>query len=206
MAKISWQLSGDYFEACSCTYVCPCVPSNMAAQPTKGYCDVALVFHVDRGRFGKVKLDGLNFIVVAHTPGVMANGNWSVGLIVTDKAKPEQQEALTQIASGQAGGPMAAVAPLIGKFLGVERKPIKFQKKGLSRSVSVPGVLDQAVEGTPSPSKKGEPLYIDNAFHPANSRLALAKASRSHLHAFGIDWDDTTGQNNGHFAPFRWKN
>lgn len=206
MAKTPWQLSGDYFEACNCTYVCPCVPSNMAAQPTKGYCDVALVFHVDRGRFGKVKLDGLNFVVVAHAPGVMANGNWSVGLIISDKAKPEQQEALTQIASGQAGGPMAAVAPLIGKFLGVERKPIKFQKKGLSRSVSVPGVLDQAVEGMPSPSKKGEPLYIDNAFHPANSRLALAKAARSHLHAFGIDWDDTTGQNNGHFAPFKWKN
>lgn len=206
MAKTPWQLSGDYFEACNCTYVCPCVPSNMAAQPTKGYCDVALVFHVDRGRFGKVKLDGLSFIVVAHAPGVMANGNWSVGLIVSEKAKPDQQQALTQIASGQAGGPMAAVAPLIGKFLGVERKPIKFQKKGLSRSVSVPGVLDQAVEGMPSPSKKGEPLHIDNTLHPANPRLALAKATRSHLHAFGLDWDDTSGQNNGHFAPFKWKN
>lgn len=206
MAKTPWQLSGDYFEACSCTYVCPCVPSNMAAQPTKGHCDVALVFQVDRGRFGKVKLDGLSFIVVARAPGVMADGNWSVGLIVSEKAKPEQQEALVRIASGQAGGPMAAVAPLIGKFLGVERKPIKVQKKGLSRSVLIPGVLDQLVEGVPSPSKKGEALCIDNAFHPASSRLALAKASRSHLHAFGIDWDDTSGQNNGHFAPFKWKN
>ena len=136
----------------------------------------------------------------------MGNGNWSVGLIISDKAKPEQQQALTQIASGQAGGPMAALAPLIGKFLGVETRPIQFQKKGLGRSVSIPGVLDQGVEGVASPAKRGEPLYIDNTLHPANARLALARATRSHLHAFGIDWDDATGQNNGHFAPFKWKN
>ena len=206
MAKVSWQLSGEYFETCSCTYLCPCAPSNLTAQPSKGHCDFAFAFHVDRGRYGKVKLDGLRFAVIGRAPGVMVNGNWSVGLIVSEKAKPDQQEALTQIASGQAGGPMAALGPLIGKFLGVERKPIQFQKKGLTRSASIPGMLDQAVEGVASASKRGEPLYIDNTAHPANARLALAKAARSHLHAFGIDWDDTTGQNNGHFAPFKWKN
>ncbi len=206
MAKVSWQLSGDYFETCSCMYLCPCVPSNLTAQPSKGDCNFAFAFHVDRGRYDKVKLDGLNFAVVGHSPGVMGNGNWSVGLIISAKAKPEQQQALTQIASGQSGGPMAALAPLIGKFLGVETKPIQFQKKGLGRSVSIPGVLDQGVEGVASPSKRGEPLYMDNTLHPANARLALARATRSHLHAFGIDWDDATGQNNGHFAPFKWKN
>jgi len=25
------------------------------------------------------------------------------------------------------------------------------------------------------------------------------------MHAFGINWDDTSGKNNGHFAPFAWK-
>jgi hypothetical protein len=25
------------------------------------------------------------------------------------------------------------------------------------------------------------------------------------MHGFGIDWDDTSGRNNGHFAPFAWK-
>ena len=23
--------------------------------------------------------------------------------------------------------------------------------------------------------------------------------------AFGLDWDDTSGKNNGHFAPFNWQ-
>ncbi len=39
----------------------------------------------------------------------------------------------------------------------------------------------------------------------ANSRLARPRATRSGLHAFGLNWDDTSGQNNGHFGPFNWK-
>lgn len=35
--------------------------------------------------------------------------------------------------------------------------------------------------------------------------LALAHATDSHVHAFGIDWDNTSGTNNGHFAPFNWQ-
>ncbi|TIT85362.1 MAG: DUF1326 domain-containing protein, partial [Mesorhizobium sp.] len=44
----SWQLSGDYFENCSCDVVCPCLISTNAqltSKPTQGACDVALVFH-----------------------------------------------------------------------------------------------------------------------------------------------------------------
>ena len=100
---------------------------------------------------------------------------------------------------------MAALAPLIGKILGVEAKPISYQKNGMKRSVSIQGVLDQAVEGVGSATKPTEPLYIDNTLHPANARLALARSVRSHLHVFGLNWDDTSGQNNGHFAPFDWQ-
>lgn len=205
MAKTSWQLSGDYFETCSCAYLCPCVPTGMTGKPTKGSCTFAFAFHVGKGSYGKVKLHGLNFAVVGHSPGIMGEGNWSVGLVIDERAKTDQEGAITGIASGQAGGPMAALAPLIGRFLGVEKKPIRFEKKGLGRAVSIPGLLDQAVEGVPGAVKPNEPLYIDNTLHPANARLALARARRSHLHAFGLAWDDTTGGNNGHFAPFKWR-
>ncbi len=206
MAQASWQISGDYFESCSCTYVCPCLPSNLAAPPTKGWCIFAFVFHVERGRSGNVSLDGLSFAVIGHTPGAMGQGNASVGVITDDRANGEQREALVAIASGQAGGPMAALGPLIGKFLGAEARPIRFEKAPMKRSVSIPDVLDQAVEGVPGGANAAEPLYIDNTLHPANARLALARAARSHLHVFGLNWDDTSGQNNGHFAPFSWRN
>jgi hypothetical protein len=201
----SWQINGDYFETCSCDYLCPCIPSNMAAQPTKGHCDVALAFHIDQGSYDSLALNDLSFVVVAHTPDIMGKGDWSVGLITDERATSEQQQALIAIASGQAGGPMAALGPLLGKFLGAEAKPIHFQKAGMNRSISIPGVLDQACEGVPSPIHPEEPLYIDNTLHPANPRLALAHAVRSHLQAFGLSWNDTSGKNNGHFAPFNWQ-
>ncbi len=204
MSNPAWHISGDYFETCSCDFLCPCIPSNLAAQPTKGHCDVAMVFHIEQGQYGNTTLDGLNFAIIAHTPDVMGKGDWSVGLITDEQATPEQQQALTAIASGQAGGPPAALAPLLGQFLGAEAKPIHYQKTGMSRSVSIPGLVDQACEGVQSAVNTSEPLYIDNTLHPANARLALAHATRSHLHAFGIDWDDTSGNNNGHFAPFDW--
>ena len=204
MAQSGWRVDGEYFESCNCDFICPCPTSHLAARPTHGHCDDGLVFHVDRGSFGATRLDGLNFAVLAHTPGAMGEGNWTVGLVLDERATPEQQQALAGIASGQAGGPMGALAPLITTFGGVEVKPIKVKSTAMHREVSIPGVLDLAVDGIAG-AKSKEPIYLDNVGHPAASRLALAKATRSHMHAFGIDWDDTSGRNNGHFAPFSWR-
>jgi len=205
MANPAWQVDGEYFETCSCDYLCPCISSNLAARPTKGECYFAFAFQVERGRFGTVALDGLAFAVVGSTPDVMGQGNWKVGVIVDERASAEQQQAIVGIASGQAGGPMAALGPLVGAFLGMEAKPIRFEKSGLRRTVSVPGILEQSVEGVPSPSVPGETLFVDNTLHPANKRLALARALRSSLSVFGLAWEDTSGRNNGHFAPFSWR-
>ncbi len=199
-----WQISGDYHETCSCDYVCPCILTNLAARPTKGECHFAMVYEIGRGRYEQVTLDGVRFAVVGRTPDVMGAGNWSVGVVVDEGATAEQVEAITAIASGQAGGPMAALGPLVGTFLGVERKPIQVTKSGLKRSASIPGVLDHAIEGVESPSKPGEALGVDNTLHPANARLSLAHAVRSVLTVFGLKWEDRSGKNNGHFAPFSW--
>jgi len=204
MATVQWQISGSYMEACSCDSVCPCPTSGLAARPTKGSCDAGLVFHVERGKYGGTTLDGLSFAVLLHTPGPMGQGNWTVGVIVDERASAPQREALTSIASGQGGGPMAAVGPLVGRFAGTEAKPIKLEGIGMKRAVSIPGVLDIAIEGIAG-ARQDEPIYLDNVGHPAASRLALAKATRGHMHAFGINWDDTSGRNNGHFAPFSWR-
>lgn len=203
MATVNWKISGEYFEACSCDFVCPCPTSGLQARPTKGFCDAGLVFHIERGSYGNVTLDDRTFAVLLHTPGPMIAGNWTVGLIVDERASAEQRDAITTIASGQGGGPMAAVGPLVSKFAGVETKPIRIQRDGTRRSVAIPGMMDLAVE-TVVGANGADPIYFDNVGHPAATRLALAKASRGHMHAFGIDWDDTSGGNNGHVAPFSW--
>jgi len=201
----SWQIAGDYFETCNCDYLCPCIPSNMGGKASNEWCNFVMVFHIEKGNSDGINLDDLTFAVIGHTPQIMGKGNWSVGLIVDDRASAQQKQAITTIASGQAGGPPAILTAVVGKFLGVESGTIKFQKNGLRRSVSIPQLLDMSCEGVPSAANPAEPLYIDNTLHPANPRLALAKSTGSHLHALGLDWDDTTGNNNGHFAPFNWR-
>lgn len=200
----AWQIKGQYFETCSCDFLCPCVPASMTARPTRGDCTFAMVFRVEQGQYGDTPLAGTSFAVIGHTPAEMANGNWSVGLVVDERAQSRQLEALTTIASGQAGGPLANLAPLIGEFRGVESAPIEIRGEGMHWSVSIPGLLDQALDAVPG-GNQGEPMYLDNTPHPANARLGLAKAVRSHLHAFGLDWDDESGRNNGHLAPFDWR-
>src|SRR5579859_3460412 len=85
--QVQWQLSGDYFENCSCSVVCPCLISKAApltSRPTEGVCNVPLIFHIDSGRYGAVTLDGLNVMVAIHTPGPMAEGNWSVAAYIDE--------------------------------------------------------------------------------------------------------------------------
>jgi hypothetical protein len=201
---MAWHIRGEYFETCSCDYLCPCITSNLAARPTEGWCVFAFVQHIDQGRYDNVELDGLNFVVIGRTPEEMGKGNWTVGVITDERASTEQQQAIVAIASGQAGGPMAALSGLIGNFAGVESRPIRFDQDGLKRTASIPAMLDQALEGMLG-ANGSDPMYVDNVGHPVNARLALAHSTGSHVHAFGIDWDNTSGKNNGHFAPFNWQ-
>ena len=49
-----------------------------------------------------------------------------------------------------------------------------------------------------------EPLQLANTGHPASSTFTLAHALQSQVNAFGLSWNDTSGQNNGQYAPFSW--
>jgi hypothetical protein len=206
MAAPAWNLSGQYYETCSCDLVCPCVLGQMAVSPTKGSCTFAMAFQVERGTYGNVSLDGLGFIVLGFTPEAMAKGNWSVGLITDERATGEQRDALTAIASGAAGGPMSVLSSLIGKFLGVESAAIRFDRKGATWSVEASNFLDMSAYAAMGINPNAtEPLYLDNTGHPAADRFALAHATKSHVHALGLNWDDSTGKNNGQYAPFSWR-
>src|SRR5262249_15840684 len=146
MTTPTWKLNGQYYETCSCDFICPCLPGRMTVRPTQGTCTFAMAFQVDRGSYGNVALDGLGFIVLGLTPEQMANGNWSVGLVVDERASVQQRDALASIMSGAAGGPMAALSGLIGKFLGVEAS-IVFNRSGVKWSVKASNLVDMAAEG-----------------------------------------------------------
>lgn len=200
-----WQISGDYFENCNCDVVCPCLISPAApltSRPTQGVCDVALVFHVDKGSYGGTALDGLNVALAVHTPGPMAEGNWSVAAYIDERADDQQTEALGAIFTGAAGGPMATLAPLIAQTLGVKKVPIRYKIDGKKRSAEIPDVLQLAVDPLPTAHPSGE-MWV-NSGHPVSpDKLALAVGAAGNTFGdHGIRWDNSG--KNGHYAPIRW--
>jgi len=200
-----WHIEGEFFEACNCDFLCPCITSNSHAPPTRGGCIVAMAYRIDAGKYGAVPLAGLLFSIVIQSPGPMAEGNLALGVIVDERANAAQSDAMVAIASGKAGGPMGGMGGLVTRFAGVERRPIHYASKGFERSVSIPGLLDEAIAGLPSEADATRPILLANGTHPANQEIALATAHHAHLHAFGIDWDEVSGKTNGHYATFAWR-
>jgi hypothetical protein len=206
-AQKQWHLSGDYFENCNCDVVCPCLVSPAApltARPTQGACDVALVFHIDKGRYDQVELDGLNVAVVAHTPGVMGEGNWTAAAYIDERADDQQTQALGAIFGGGEGGPMAAFAPLISTHLAAKKVPIRYAVNGKIRSVEIPGIMHMAVEPLPTMHPGGE-MWAAVGHPVAPDKLALAVGGTSSTFAdHGMRWDNSG--KNGHYAPIEWAN
>src|SRR5262245_38887108 len=186
MTATAWQVEGKYYENCSCDYVCPCVPGQMMVKPTKDWCTFCMAFKIERGRFGDVSLDGLGFVVIGHTPEEMAKGNWSVGVLVDERASAEQRDAIGGIASGAAGGPMAALSGLVGKFLGVESAPIQFKDGSADWSVNASSKIRIAGRAAKGLNPDAPPLQLTNTGHPAADTFSLAHASDSSVTAFGL--------------------
>lgn len=205
--QAKWELSGDYFENCNCDVVCPCLVSSgapLTARPTQGACDVALVFHIDKGKYGDVALDGLNVAVAAHTPGIMGEGNWTLAAYIDERADDKQTEALGAIFSGAAGGPMAIFAPLVATNLGARKVAITYSVNGKKRTVEIPGVMTMAVEPLPTLHPSGE-IWAALGHPVAPDKLALAMGSKGSTFAdHGMRWDNSG--KNGHYAPIRWSN
>lgn len=200
----AWSVKGEYMEACSCDFLCPCIPKNSTTPATHDYCKVALAFEIEAGHYGDVDLAGVRFVFFAQSKAIMSQGQWIGGLIVDSAASDQQCAAVTAIASPASGGPLGNFMPLISDFRGLERRAIAFARNGKQVSVQIEGMLDQVVVGIDSVSAPGECVVIDNTAHPVNKRLNLASAARNFIRAFGIEWEDHSGRTNGHFAPFDW--
>jgi hypothetical protein len=204
---VAWQLSGDYFENCSCSIACPCffaAGAPLSTRPTEGFCNVPLIFHIESGRYGQIALDGLNVFVVLHAPGVMADGGWAVATYIDQRADDEQTEALAAIFSGAAGGPMAAFSPLISQNLGVSKVPITFRIEGKRRSAEIPGILHMSVDPLQTLHPSGE--MCANLGHPVSpDRMVLALGAPGNtFNDRGMHWDNSGKQ--GLYASIRWSN
>jgi hypothetical protein len=196
---MSWNLRGSYVETCSCELMCPC---NLSLDhgATYDYCRVTLVFNVREGDVEGVDIAGCKVAVIADTPKVMTEGNWRVGVFV-DAAGDDQFDKLVGVFSGQLGGPMAGLAPLIGEMLGVERATIEVGDDGLRHTVRVGDSIDFEIEDiVPFGIETGEPIKFNGMFHPVGSDLTMAEAKRTRINAFGITYEGKSALSKSDFT------
>lgn len=141
--------------------------------------------------------------MLADTPALMGEGNWRVGMVMDAAASPEQAEKLGAVFSGQLGGPMAMLSPLISEMLGVESAAIEYHDDGRRHSLRVGEMMDIEIEDFVAPANPGGPVErLSGMFHPASSELTIARATRSSVDAFGLSFSHVG--KNGHSAPFAW--
>jgi hypothetical protein len=146
-------------------------------------------------------IGGCKVAAIADTPKVRTEGNWRLGVFIDDQASDEQADKLVKVFTGQLGGPMAGLAPLVGELLGVERVPIEVHDEGLRHAVKIGDAIDFEIEDiVPFGVETGEPVRFQGMFHPAGSNLTIAEAQRSRINAFGIEYEGRTGLSTAEFS------
>ena len=197
---MAWSVKGEYVETCSCELMCPC---NLSLDhgATYDFCRVTLVFDIGEGEVDGTDVGGLKVALIADTPKVMTEGNWKLGVFIDERASEEQGDKLVGVFSGQLGGPMAGLAPLVGEMLGVERTRIDVDHDGLRHSVRVGDAIDFEIEDiVPFGVEDGRPVRFDGMFHPVGSDLTMAKPKRTQIDAFGVQYEGKTGLSKSGFA------
>jgi hypothetical protein len=180
--------------------MCPC---NLSLDhgATYDFCRVTLAFNIRAGEVEGTDISGRKVVLIADTPKVMTQGNWRLGVYVDDQADDEQFDKLVKVFGGQLGGPMAALAPLVGEIVGVERAAIEFGDDGLRHTVRVGDSIDFEIQDVvPFGVETGQPVRFQGMFHPVGSDLTMAEAQHTRIDAFGISYEGKTGLSTAEFS------
>jgi hypothetical protein len=197
---MAWNIKGSYTETCSCDVICPC-NASFDHGATNDFCRLTLVFNIREGDVEGTDISGLKVAAIADTPKVMTDGNWKLGVFVDENATDEQADKLVKVFTGQLGGPMAGLAPLVGEVRGVERAAFDIRDEGARHSVRVGDAIDFEVEDfVPSGVEGGTPVKFSGSPHPVASDLTIAETRRSRINAFGIEYEGRAGLSTSEFS------
>ena len=208
MAEIpKWRVQGDWFDTCNCSVPCPC---TFAQPPTTGECEGILAWHINKGSYGDVRLDGLSVMAVGTFKGnIWENrSKASMAMFIDDRADARQREALQMVFGGRVGGWPGVFANFIGEVRGMEFARIEFHvdKDLASWRAEIPGKLTssaEAIGGPTTPPGKRVQVYNAGGCETGPGGVATyGKSTADKANAFGFTWD-RSGRSSKHIA-FEW--
>ena len=181
---MAYNLEGRLLEVCTCKILCPCW---VGEDPDFGTCDGVLAWHFDKGEIEGIDVAGHTFVILAHIPGNILNGNWRIRVYIDDKATSQQKDALLKVWTGNAGGPIADLAKLVGTVDAVEQVPITFNVQGVNGTLKVGNAIHAGL--APFMGATGQPTaMLDTIFTTIpGSPAYVGKASSYTANAPGFN-------------------
>jgi hypothetical protein len=134
-----WEVEIEHLMACNCHFGCPC---TFNAPPTYQTCESALAYHVVRGAYGDVPLDGLNWVLAAIWPGPLHEGQGRGVVYLDGRAQGIQREALEVIATGRAGGPIGIFMSTVTAGIQVRTAVTEVHAAGKESWFRIPGEVE----------------------------------------------------------------
>lgn len=180
MTVTAWMLKGTEYGSCNCDYGCPC-QFNGRPSSADGSCRAANFVHIDEGRYGEVRLDGLRFAFTAAWPGAVHEGNGEFQLIIDERADAEQREAIRRIVHDEDTGELRSPYSVYISMCTTVHEPVvarielEFDVEARTAHAEVAGIAVCDIEPTRNPVT-GEPhraqIVLPDGFHFTKAETA----------------------------------
>lgn len=195
-AAPDWAVSGTWMDTCNCANPCPCWKSE---KPTLKDCRDLFYFHVDKGHFGKVSLDGVDLVAVAMTPPgkstdqATTDKDWVFANFYVPKSLPaEVSDAMQKLFLQH----LTLVPPDAAKKHAWKAVDMHASLTDKGAKVSIPKVLELEIE------KTQKPYATDTSVAPFSGKSVSGEQKRYDFSDDGAKWK-LKGRN-ASFATFDW--
>jgi hypothetical protein len=159
---MSYELSGDFIEACDCYLMCPCWIGDA---PDGGHCTGLFAWIMSNGsQIDGVDVSGLRVVSVSTHNGTRRGGNTNTVVFVDSRANVDQFGVLAAAFSGQLDGPLGELAAVSGAVMKHTKADISIVLDSAEFIIGVTGVGDDA--GTHYANATGVPKRFQGEANP----------------------------------------
>jgi hypothetical protein len=141
---MSYEMRGQFLEACDCQVMCPCW---FEQDPDEDECTGISTWYVEQGQINGVDVSDLITVSVSSHGGHRHGAAAWVALLIDERASQQQEEALVAAFSGKLGGPLGELAEMTHEVSSVQRAHIELTSDGATTRVTA----GQAVSAVMSP-------------------------------------------------------
>lgn len=195
-----WWAEGLLFENCSCTAVCP-GHIHFSQRCTQDVCRGFWAVRFDAGSVDGVELGGIGAVIIFETPPVMVEGGWKQAIVVSDRATPEQLQAVEEILTGVRGGPWQILARFVADARPTRTAAVRIEDMPRSKSVTIAGMLRGAVEAIRG-RDRAKPVNFVNIYNQIHdSTQVIAQGS---TRCDDGEFVFSTEETHGLWSRFRW--